>query len=249
MSSIPPPPPLSPPPGYVPYGGVDAAGGRFQNIGGLAKALVILTAIGAALSLASVGLQFNLSDKADGSLSVFEDALGPFVLVGLLAAAVGIAALVVQILWTYRMASNLKTLRREGQSFRPGATIAINILGGCTLGILPFFMWRELWKGSAPESRAGDPNWKQNSVASILTVWLVAQLAAVGTGLTIGAGSAFGNFGTTTSNADDLAAQLSDQIGATVIAGLLSIAVTVIFIVFIRQLTERHMKSTGESGL
>lgn len=247
MSSIPPPPPLSPPPGYVPYGGIGAAGGRFQNIGGLAKALVILTAIGAALSLASVGLQFNLSDKAEGSLSVFEDALGPFVLVSLLAAAVGIAALVVQILWTYRMASNLKTLRREGQSFGPGATIAINILGGCTLGILPFFMWRELWKGSAPEAPAGDPNWKQQSVASILTVWLVAQLAAVGTGLTIGAGSAFGNFGT--GNTDDLAAQLRDQIGATVIAGLLSTAVTVIFVIFIRQLTDRHMQSTGESGL
>ena len=46
------------------------------------------------------------------------------------------------------MAKNLEVLGRQERTFSPGATIAINILGGCTLGILPYFMWRELWKGS-----------------------------------------------------------------------------------------------------
>ena len=215
MSNIPPPPPLTPPPGYVPYGAPGAAGGSFQNIGGLAKALVILSAIGAALSLALVGLGFSLRDKADGSRSVFEDSLGPYVLVGLLGGAVGLAALVVQIIWTYRMAQNLRTLRRNGQSFGPGLTIAINILSPCTLGILPFFVWRELWKGSNPESPAGDPNWKQGALGSIVIGWFVLHLVALVStfSINIGTGSFSAGFGTGKSS--DLAEQLRDKVAAS----------------------------------
>lgn len=247
MSNIPPPPPLSPPPGYVPYGAPGAAGGSFQNIGGLAKALVILSAIGAALSLALVGLGFTLRDKADGSLSVFEDALGPYVLVGLLSGALGLAALVVQIIWTYRMAQNLRTLRRDGQSFGPGATIAINILGGCTLGILPFFMWRELWKGSNPQSPAGDPSWKQSALGSIVIGWFVLQIVTVVSTFSISVGSSF-NAGFGTGKSSDLAEQFRDKAGATALSGVLAVATAIVFIMVIRQLTDRHMQSTGESA-
>ena len=247
MSNIPPPPPLSPPPGYVPYGAPGAAGGTFQNIGGLAKALVILSAIGAALSLALVGLGFSLRDKADGSLSAFEDSLGPYVLVGLLAGAVGLAALVVQIIWTYRMAKNLRTLRRDGQGFAPGATIAINILGGCTLGILPFFMWRELWKGSNPESPTGDPNWKQSALGNIVIGWFALQLVTVVSTFSISIGSTF-SAGFGTGKSSDLAEQLRDKVGVTAISGVLGVATAVAFILVIRQLTDRHMQSTGETA-
>ncbi len=247
MSNIPPPPPLSPPPGYVPYGAPGAAGGSFQNVGGLAKALVILTAIGAALGLALVGLGLNLRDKADDSLSVFEDSLGPYVLVGLLGSAVGLAALVIRIIWTYRMAQNLRTLRRDGQSFGPGATIAINILGDCTLGILPFFMWRELWKGSNPETPAGDTNWKQGAVGGIVIVSFVLQLAALLSTFSISIGSSF-NAGLGTGKSSDLAEQFRDDIGATATAGVLGTAAAVVFILVIRQLTDRHMQSTGETA-
>ena len=247
MSNIPPPPPLSPPPGYVPYGAPGAAGGTFQNIGGLAKALVILSAIGAALSLALVGLGFSLRNKADGSLSAFEDSLGPYVLVGLLAGAVGLAALVVQIIWTYRMAKNLRTLRRDGQSFGPGVTIAINILGGCTLGILPFFLWRELWKGSNPESPAGDPNWKKSALGNIVIGWFVLQLVTVVSTFSISIGSTF-SAGFGTGKSSDLAEQLRDKVGVTAISGVLGVATAVAFILVIRQLTDRHMQSTGETA-
>jgi lysylphosphatidylglycerol synthetase-like protein (DUF2156 family) len=246
MSSIPPPPPLSPPPGYVPYGGVGAAVGRFQTIGGLGKALVILTAISAALNLSLVALQLSLSEKADDPLAVFEDAIAPIALIGLLVLALLVAALVIQIVWAYRMAANLRTLRREGQSFSPGATIAINILGPCTLGILPYFMWRELWKGSNPDSPAGDPNWKRGPVAGILTIWIVASLVAVIAGFSISAGTSVGNFAD--NQAENLAEQLRDQLGLTLAVGVLQVAVAVIFLVIVRQLTERHMRSTGESG-
>jgi hypothetical protein len=247
MSSIPPPPPLTPPPGYVPYGGPGAVGGTPQRIGGIAKALVILTAIAAALNLAVIGLQFGLSDKADGSLTVFEDALGPYVAVSLLAGAISIAGLVLQILWAYRMSSNLTLLGRDGQTFRPGVTIVVNLVSCCALGIPAYFMWRELWKGSDPDCRPGDPEWKRRPVGQIVNIWFVSLVVSGVVGLTLGAGAAFGSFNR--NSTQDLADQLRDHLPASVAAGLLGTVTTALFIVVVRQLSELHMRSTRESGL
>jgi Domain of unknown function (DUF4328) len=242
---------MSPPPGYVAYGGPGAYGGTFQRIGGLTKALVVLsiiTIVTSALSLVTqLTLRGNALDFRDGTTTIeeFADKLGPYLAVSALAGFVGLATLVVQIIWTFRMARNLEVLGRQNRAFSPGATIAINILGGCTLGILPYFMWRELWKGSDPESPAGDPAWKQRPVGQIVHTWLIVSLLTV----VVAAGLGIGNAVTRLSRNSDatIAKQLDSRFALVIIAGALSLISAVIFLSLIRQLSSRHMRSTREA--
>jgi hypothetical protein len=246
----PPPPPMSPPPGYVAYGGPGAASGTFKRIRGLTKALVILNVIGivaSALSLlVQLGLRNNARDYRRGTITStqFNDKLAAYLAVSLLFGAVAVAGLVVQIIWVYRMASNLRVLRRTGQRFAPGATIAINILGGCTLGILPYFMWRELWRGSDPSVPPGDPTWKQRAVAPIVHIWLAMTLLTVAT--SIGLAGARVTVGYIRGSNASLAKQLDTQFGLVATAAVLSIATAVIFVGMVRQLGARHIQATHE---
>lgn len=251
--SMPPPPPpnMSPPPGYVAYGGPGAVYGQFSRIRALSKWLVVLLAIGLAAQAASLVVQFALRNSAkdylnDIATSKFTDRLGLYVAVGALVALASVAQLVILIIWTYRMAKNLQVLGRMPQSFGPGATVAINILGGCTLGILNFFMWRELWRGSDPDTAAGDPSWKQRPVTSLIPLHLALGLAGTVAGIAGGIAAGFNGVRVSGNSDKDLAKQFSDRIASVTVSGLLSIAAAVVFIMIVRQLSARHMAATRE---
>ena len=253
MSDFPPPPPsnLNPPPGYVAYGGPGAATGHFRRTKGLANWLVVLLSIGLVVQIALIVVQLTLKDAArdfiqDNLTSAqFDDKIAIFLLVGVLALVATIAQVVIIIVWAFRMAKNDQVLNRQPQSFSPGATVAVNILGSCTLGILNFFMWRELWKASDPESPAGDPSWKQRPVTPLLTVYLVVSLAAIVAGFAGGVGQ-FGGF-RTSNDRSEVAKNLADQIAVISLSGVLSAAAAAAFIIFVRQLSARHVKVTGET--
>lgn len=255
MSDLPPPPPpnMGPPPGYVAYGGFGALQGTFKKIGVLTKWLVALLIGTFAIQLTSLLVQFTLRDSAadlvNNSItsSTFDDKLGLFVALALVASALSIAQLVILIMWTFRMAKNHLVLGRQPQSFSPGATIAVNILGGCTLGILNFFMWRELWKASDPESAAGDTSWKQRLVTPLLTVYLLLSLAGIVAAVALGLSGSFGPVRVGGSSAD-LAKNLNDKLGYIALSGVLTLAAAGVFIVFVRQLAARHMQATRESA-
>lgn len=238
-----------PPPGYVPYGA--AGSGSFQPIRSLTKWLVVLIGITVAVQVIALLVQLTLrnaaSDFLDGQLtsSRFDDKLGVYLGVALLSSAVAIGQMVVLLIWTFRMAKNLQVLGRMPQAFKPGLTILVNLIGGCTLGILNFFMWRELWIGSDPETPPNDPQWKRRPVGGIVVAHLVLTLLSVVVGLGVGVGSAFGGFGR--SNSETVAKNLVDKLGVVVASGGLQIAVAVVFIVLVRQLSARHMASTREA--
>jgi hypothetical protein len=242
---------MSPPPGYVAYGGPGAHDATPSRIGGLSKALVILNIIGIVAGAIALLVQLALRNSAidfrngDLSSSQFADKAAPYLAATGLAGLVSLAALIVQIIWTFRMAKNLRTLGRPKQSFSPGVTIAINILGGCTLGILPYFMWRELWKGSDPTAPPGDLTWKQRAVGQIVHIWFAVSLLTVIASFGLGAASALTrvNRGSDTS----IAKQLDNQIGFVVVAGVLGIITSILFISLVRQLSARHMQSTREA--
>jgi hypothetical protein len=242
---------MSPPPGYVAYGGPGSYGATFQRIGGLTKALVTLSIVGIVASALSLVVQLPLRNQAldyrsgDLTLSEFTDKLGPYLAVSALAGLVGLAALVVQIIWTFRIAKNLEVLGRQSRSFSPGGTIAVNILGGCTLSILPYFMWRELWKGSDPDSTSGDPAWKQRPVGTIVHLWFAATLVTIGVSLALGVGSAVTRINRGSNSS--LAKQLDTQFGFIVGAGTLGIIAAIAFVGLVRQLSSRHMQSTREA--
>ncbi len=240
-----------PPPGYVPYGGFGVGQGSFQPIRSLAKWLVILLGVTLVVQAAAVLVQLTLrgsaADFLDGTINSnsFDDKLGVYLGMALLAAAVGVAQLVVLIVWTFRMAKNLLVLGRQPQTFKPGLTIVVNILGGCTLGILNFFMWRELWIGSDPETAPGDPMWKRRPLGGIVVAHLVLTLVSVAVGFAVGIGAGIAGFNQ--SNSTDVAKNLTDKFGIVLASGALQIALGVVFIMLVRQLSARHMQSTRES--
>jgi Domain of unknown function (DUF4328) len=209
--------------------------------------LSIVTIVASSLTLITqLTARGQALDFRDGTITIdeFADKLGPYLAVSAIAGFVGLATLIVQIIWTFRMAKNLEVLGRRDRTFSPGATIAINILGGCTLGILPYFMWRELWKGSDPESPAGDPAWKQRPVGAVVHTWLIVSLLTVVVAAGLGIGNAVARI---SRNSDEtIAKQLDSQIALVIAAGALSIASAVIFLSLIRQLSSRHMSSTRE---
>ncbi|HQZ34326.1 MAG TPA: hypothetical protein PK020_07860 [Ilumatobacteraceae bacterium] len=254
MTDMPPPPPnMGPPPGYVAYGGPGAVQGTFQRIGGLTKWLVGLLVVSLVVQLVSLLVQFTLRDSAtkfinNPSSLNFDDKLGLYLAVVAIAGIASVAQIVILIIWTFRLAKNGRVMGRQPQAFSPGATIAVNILGGCTLGILNFFMWRELWKAADPDTAMGDPSWKQRAVTPLLTVYLVLTLATIAASLSLGFAGAVGPVRTAGSSTD-LAKNISDKLPFIALGGVLTLAAAAVFIVFVRQLAARHMQATHESDL
>ena len=254
MSDLPPPPPpsnLSPPPGYVPYG-IGAAGvGNLRTTRGLAKWLVALLGISLVMQVVTLLVQFALRRSAtnfiQGSISSsqFDKKLGLYLAMIALAAVAATGQLVVLIVWTFRLAKNHQVLQRQPQSFSPGATIAINILGGCTLFILNFFMWRELWRASDPDTPRGAA-YKQGPVTPLLGVYLAMTICGAVASVAIGLTGTIGPI-RTGSSSTDLAKNLDGKLGFVLLAGALSMAAAAVFLVFVRQLSARHIRAIGEA--
>jgi hypothetical protein len=254
MSALPPPPPpgnLTPPPGYVAYGQTTYGQGPLQRIAPLTKWLNGLLITGLVVQVAALVAQFVIRSSAVDLVnnrittsdfnSKFAIVAGATVLAGL----VGIAELVVRCIWTFRMSKNLQVLGRSPLAFRPGITVLTNILGGCTLGIANFFMWREMWIGSDPSTAPGDPEWKRKPVAPIIIGYLVLTLSSVIVGLSLGVASGFTTIRTGSST--DAAKNLAGKLGVVAVTGVLQIVASVVFIMIVRQLSARHMQATRES--
>ena len=243
---------MSPPPGYVAYGGqAGYSGYGVRPVRTLGKWLAGLIIVSLAAQAISVLVQFTLRGPAEdflltGNTSEFDDSLLLYSTLGMLAGAVGIAQLVVLIIWTFRMAKNGLAIGRTPQSFSGGATIAVNLLGGCTLGILPFFMWRELWQASDPDTPAGDITWKRRTVSVLIPVHLALTLAGVAATVAVSAvgGLTPFRFG---SDRVDMAESLNDKLALIAVGGLLTLAASVVFLLIVRQLTERHARAIGEA--
>lgn len=235
-----------PPPGYVPYGPGGQRG--FEPIRSVAKWLVIMLAVGAGAQVLTVLAQAALQGETDqlvNGLDGLTVGFGLYLLVSLAAAAVSIASLVLQVVFAFRIAKNLQLLGRVPASFSPGATIATVILGGCTLGILPFFMWRELWAGSEPGVPAHAPDWKRRPTPPIVVIHLVLTLLSTVLGFGVGATSAILRIGSTSSS--ELGKNLDSSLGWLLASGVLSAAATLALMQLVRQLAERHLHSTREA--
>ncbi|MEX1105876.1 MAG: DUF4328 domain-containing protein, partial [Ilumatobacteraceae bacterium] len=256
-SLTPPPPPpfpgaMAPPPGYVSYGA--SAGGEFKRVRGVGKALVALEAAGVALTLLALGFQSALAGPAqdflDGAISqaAFDDEASSYRRLAGLSTLVTLAALVVGIIWSYRIASNLRSLGRT-ITWKPGLTIAVWILGFCTLGIVNFLMFKEHWKASDPDVRPGDPSWTQRPSLPIITAWLALTLLSAGVQIAMGVATgrrALNGFNGTDS-ARTLAETAANDLPLLAASGLLGAASTVVLIGIVRQLTQRHAQATIES--
>lgn len=223
---------------------------RPTPIRGVARALVILQILAVAFAAVVLLLQVSLVNRADDFINGaigearFEDSIGPFLLVSLLAGGVAIAMVVLLIIWSYRIAQNLQRLRRDGAVWKPGLTIVVWLLGGCTLNIINFLMLREHWKGSDPAAPPGDPSWRQRPVGGLVVLWFVFSIAQVA----ISAASGLRSIGgvSVDRGTNDLAESLSDRLALVVASGAMGLAASITLIFIVRQLTELHVRATGE---
>ncbi len=240
---------MSPPPGYVAYGGPGSYAGQFQGVGRISRAMVVLLWIYLPLQLLSVFDQLRLSREAerflDGEITedAFRDAVEvtPSSIVGLMIVPIAVLTMI----WMYRMAANLRKLGRPGQTWAPGWGIASWFVPPCFVYAVPWLMFKELWRGSDPGIPPGDPSWKQRPVPAPITVWwvlyglvpLLGIFSAAGVGNQLRAGM----------TVRTLAERFHDFGGINIFFTVVGMVATVVYIKLVKDLSSRHMQATREA--
>ena len=260
MSDLPPPPPFVPPPppppppsnlvappGYAGYSATPFTQASLKRVRGLAKIAMILVLATALMSVIELLVRRTVTDEAEDYLAgsidqdEFQDAIIGYSIVPVVASLVQVAAVVITIIWMFRVASNHRTLH-SGGTWGPGWAIAGWVLPPF-IYVIPTLMLVELWKASDPDVPIGG-NWRAKAGAPLPVVWgLLYTVASV---LSLAA-NATGNISFSASDTA-LAEQLTSDQSLEVVVACLSIAAAVVFVVLVRQLTQRHTRLTGEDA-
>ena len=239
---------MSPPPGYVAYGGPGAYASQFQGVGRISRAMVVLLWIYLPLQLLSVFDQLRLSRQArrflDGEITEdsFRDSVQvtPSSIIGLVIVPIAVLTMI----WMYRQAANLRKLGRPGQTWAPGWGIAAWFVPPCFVYAVPWLMFKELWRGSDPSVPPGDPSWKQRPAPALITVWwvLYGLVPLLGIFSAAGVGSQLGGM-----NMRTLAERFRDFGGINIFFTVVGMVATVVYIKLVKDLTARHMQATREA--
>ena len=216
---------------------------------------MIATAASGIVGVISTILVIPVLDKASGFVDgtvteeEFNDAYLPSQLLSTLATVVGLAAGIFTILWMYRIATNLRVYSRR-TTFAPVFAI-VGWLLPPFLFVVPLLVLRELWKASDSATTIGDEGWRARPVNPLLYVWFVvygvipAALQAVIAYSTV---SSLFDGGFSATDSTRVTAEALDASGQfTVLSGAVTLVAAVVWIVFVKQLTARHVELTGET--
>ncbi len=219
-----------------------------KRITGLSKAIVILTIIAAVTAvistIASASVLDDARDYLDGTITEdeFLDAYTASSALGVVQGPVTIALLVLSIIWMYRIAANHRTLGRVG-TWGPLWAVFGWVLPPL-LYIIPFLMFREMWKASDPSVPVGSADWKERPVSPVVPAWFVLySLVPIALGLASGENQFSLLFG----DSRDLAEALDDQYTFTVIGAIATVAAAIVYVLLVRGLSARHRQLTGEA--
>jgi len=236
---------MAPPPGYVPYGASNqGAYATFQRVGGLAKwltvLLIVLIPVLLWTMLNSLSVRSEAKDYLAGRVSEddLKDKITAAAGLGLLSLVVLIATAVLTIIWMYRIARNLQAMNRVG-TWKPGWAIGGWFVPPLVLYVVPFLMFRDLWKGSDPDTTN---DWRSNRTSPIITIWWILFGLAPIIFITATV-STFSLESSTRKQANDLV----DRFGVTIASNLAQIGAALCFLVIVRQLSARHQRVTYES--
>jgi Domain of unknown function (DUF4328) len=218
-----------------------------KRVGGVARFASVLCLVSAAFSVGGLLAVFASRDEARAyraggvSDTEFIESIAAYSLIEFAATILTIAAAVFTIIWAYRIASNHQALHR-GTTWGPGWAIG----GWFTppfLWIIPTLMFREMWRASDPDVPVGG-DWKSRPTSPLPLVWFLSYGVIPLVLLVVEIGNAFGSLSNT-------ADQMSDQILGSQVLAILGAAATVVsaivFVVFVRGLTQRHRRLTGEA--
>ena len=233
------------------YEGHPSPTGGVRRIGGLATPIVVSTVIVALGTLVSAVLSAGVATDAadflagDIGRAEFEDAIAPLNSVQLLVSVATLATGVLTIIWMFRIAGNVRAFGRA-TTWSPLFAIFGWFLPPLVLYIVPFLVLRELWKASEPTGVDETDGWKRTPDNPVLWVWFVVfgLIPAVLFAVQIGS---FADGGLPTNDIQSVADSL-DEFGALgwLTAGL-SLAAAVVWVMFVRSLTQRHKQLTNET--
>lgn len=221
---------------------------KLRRVGGLSKAATILVGLAALFSLLGVAMANQVSDDAETYLAggstddEFLEAISPYVLVSFAQGLAVVASAVLVIIWMYRVAANHRALHRTG-TWGPGWAIGGWFLPPL-LYIIPYLMFRELWKASDPDVPPGG-DWRSRPVAPVVTAWFVLYSVLPIAFLIAQSNDTFASIG---ADERDLAETIVDGQTSALLSGLVATAGAVAFIAMARGLTARHRRLTGEPG-
>ena len=251
MSDLPPPPPLNmaPPPGYVPYSGYGVVPQGTGAVRGIGKAIAILLIIMIPAQLIGLVQQFRIinaaRDYVNGRISQakYNDIVGNGL--GSIGGLLVIPVAVLTMIWMFRMAKNLRILGRQ-TTWAPGWAIGGWFTPPCVVYAVPWLMFRELWKASDPDLAPGDQGWKQGTVPALVNVWWVlyglVPLIAIGTSASYVAQYRSGSL-----DSIDVAKKLDRFAAINTTLSIVAIGTTVVYLLLVRQLTDRHARATREA--
>ncbi len=217
---------------------------------GLSIAIIALTTVAAIATVLTTILTAAVADDArnylDGELSddEFRSAIGPVNAVQLITGVATIAVFVVTVIWMYRIATNVRAYQRD-TLWSPLFSIFGWMLPPFVLYIIPFLVLRELWKASDPTDANDTEGWRRSADNPFIWAWLVLYGIAPIFLLLFSVGS-FLDGGLASGSLESLADSL-DEFGAfAVVSAVVNVAAAVVWIVFVRQLTSRHVRLTNE---
>lgn len=224
--------------------------GVVRRVGGISKAVMVLPALVAAVTVVQAFVSSGVTDDASAYLAgdltddEFRDAIVAVGAVGGLVTMLTLAAMIVTVIWMFRIASNVRAFGRR-TTWSPLFSIFGWVLPPF-LYIIPFLVLRELWKASEPTRADGSDTWKQERDNSLLWGWLVTfgLLPAVLFLVEVSslATTSFGG-----AALDSQAETLQDFGIVQWFGALLSVVAAAVWIPFVRQLTARHRQLTNEA--
>jgi hypothetical protein len=237
--------PTPPPPPYAPFGQPEFMR-PVQPVGSLAKILGWMLLILLPLQALAVADSWDLVGSARDLLAgritqdEFETASGGGF--GNLAGFLVVPIAVLTIIWMRRMATNLRAIGRTDLTWGPGWAIGGWFVPPFVLYVVPWLMFRELWRASTPEP---DPSWRTQPVPRIIDVWWVLYGLVPILGIVSSAGTLFSLAG-----ADDYTevAKTIDRFAVlNVSLAAIGVVTTGVYYVVVRTLSQRHMRCIHEA--
>ena len=213
--------------------------------------MTILTAVVAVGTVASTLMSTSVSTDAKdflaGSITddEFRTAIAPLNGIQLVTTLATLATGVLTIIWMFRMAGNVRAYGRV-TTWSPLFAIFGWFLPPMVLYVIPFLVLRELWKASEPTLVDGTDRWKRSKDNPLLWAWFVlfGILPAILFAVQIGS---LATNGLPTGDLDSIAETLADYGTLGYLSAVLNVAAAVVWISFVRQLTQRHRQLTSES--
>ncbi|MDA2944733.1 MAG: DUF4328 domain-containing protein [Actinomycetota bacterium] len=234
---LPPPPP---PPDLI----AGAGSGPVRPISGLTTTLSILVSVVGVLGVLFAAINETALDEARsfliGSLDEdrFVEAYGPALTIQLVQSLAQLTAGITVIVWMHRLVTNHRAVGRVGR-WRPGWAIGGWFAPPLVLYVIPFLMFREIWRASDPDS----DDWQNSPVAPVVTWWFVLFGALP---LVFVAAQGIDGLGGLGTGAEAVATQAIDQRSTIWGSAVLNMAAAVAMVAMARRIADRHRRLVGE---